>query len=332
MYKEARELGYVIPGLGVENTDTMECILEAAVRKSEQLGVPDLPICIGFTGNYPERRQLTKYSSQNSVEQGLLAVGDDLKRLLRPGSRFASLRVHAHYDHGQPGIDEPMFEIAKEWMGSVMFDASTLSLTENRELTRKFVEEHGKDFLVEGCVDGIPEQGKSVAPDDQLTQPADARRFLDETGVDLIVVNVGTEHRVTKDKVRYHRDRARAIGEVAKGRMVLHGTSSLGDAPLSILPEDGFARFNLWTAMEKTGGWAVARGVITDIGRMLPTAEVRKLVEEGWLGPKALENLEGPDLDYLTHEYRRDRIWKPALLAFIDNVLGQCCFEKLRDR
>jgi fructose/tagatose bisphosphate aldolase len=330
LYREAAELGYLIPGLGVENTDTLEYTLRAALAKSRALGVPDLPIAIGFTGRYSERTQLANYTSFADPREGLLAVGDDLRRLLRPDGPFADLRVHAHFDHGQPGIDEDLFELGRDFVGSVMFDASTYSLEENRERTRRFVEANRDTFLVEGCVDEIPAEGAEGPGEDDLTKPEDAKRFLEETGVDLIVVNVGTEHRATHDTVRYHDDRARAIGEVAHGRMVLHGGSSLGATPLRTIVGDGFVRFNLWTASEKTGGWALARDTLAHLGEILPPGEVRELVEQGVLGESVLANLPGPDLRYLTHVHRRDEAWGPALLTHLDRVLDQCCYERLR--
>lgn len=332
LYREAAELGYLIPGLGVENTDTLEYTLRAALAKSTQLGVPDLPICIGATGHYAERTQLRNYTSFDDCTEGLLALRDDLQRLLRGDGPFAALRVHAHLDHGQPVIDQGLFELGRQFLGSVMFDASTLPLAENRAATRRFVETYGGAFLVEGCVDEIPAEGAEGPAEDDLTKPEDAQRFLQETGADLIVVNVGTEHRATKDTVRYHDDRARAIAEVARGRMVLHGGSSLGNTPLRSIVGDGFVRFNLWTATERLGGQAIARDVLTRIGEILPADEVRALVAEGVLGEKALASLPGPSLDFLTHVHRRNAVWGPALLTHLDRVLDQCCYEQLRER
>lgn len=330
LYDEARTLGYIIPGFCIENTDTLECILHAAKRAARRVGVPDIPICIGFTGHLPDRTQLANYTTLGTPEEGLLAIEADLKRLLRAGGPFADLRVHAHYDHGQPGLDDSLIEAGKGWIASVMFDASMFPLSENRRRTREFVEAHRDVFLVEGAVDEIPEQGRPSERTDELTSPEEARSFLEETGVDLIVVNVGTEHRATRDKVRYHRDRAREIGQIARGRMVIHGTSSLGGTPISVLPEDGFARFNLWTAIEKTGGQALARDAIRRAGDLLASDELVALEAEGWLGHRPLETAKGPSLDALTHLHRRNDVWAPTVIEFLEGILSQCCFERLR--
>ncbi len=332
LYAEAHEVGFLIPGLGVENTDTLECILEAAASHGERLGAPDIPICVGFTANYPERTQLRNYTGLASALEGLRNVEDDLRRLLRSDGPFAQLRVHAHLDHGQPGLDDEVFDACPGFVGSVMYDASTRPLAENREMTKRFVAARGREFLVEGCVDEIPAEGEAKAPEEDLTRPEDARLFLEETGADLIVVNVGTEHRATHDTVQYRSDRARQIAQVAAGRMVLHGGSSLGDTPLSTIIPDGFVRFNLWTSMERQTGQAVARDTLANLGRILPRAELEALVSQGVLGPKVLENATGPSLDVLTHLHRRTEAWRPTQLAFLASVLAQCGHEKLAGR
>lgn len=330
MYAEAAEKGYLIPGIGAENRDTLECCFAAAKRLGEEIGVPEIPLCIAVTGRYSGRSQLTNYTSLGCPVEGLIAFADDLRELLRGGGPFDQLRVHAHLDHGQPERDEDLFQAGRGIFGSVMYDASTRPLDENREMTARFVEEWKDIYVIEGAVDEITESGGIQAEDDDLTKPEDARRFLDETGVDLIVVNVGTEHRATADRVKYHEDRARAIGEVAGGKMVLHGSSSLGDRPVGTVAADGFVRFNMWTAIETTGGQAIAADVVRNLSHLLPQDQLRALVDEGLLGQKVLKDSGKPSLEYLPHQYRRDQVWAPVVTDFLQGVLRQCGYERLK--
>ncbi len=330
LYAEAAEKGFLIPGLGAENRDTLECCFRAAKRLGEEIGVPNIALCTSVTGRYGGRSQLVNYTSLGCAVEGLLAFADDMRALLRPGGPFDKLRVHAHLDHGQPGLDDDLFEAGRGVFGSVMYDASALSLDENREKTAKFVSEWKDVYLIEGAVDEITEYGGAHAPDDDLTKPEDARLFLDETGVDLIVVNVGTEHRATADRVKYHGDRARSIAEVAGGKMVLHGSSSLGDQPLGSIAQDGFVRFNMWTGLETKAGQALARDTIRNLHHLLPTSEVRELVDEGWLGGNYRDTEAHPSLEYLPHQYRRDKVWAPALEDVLHGVLSQCGYERIR--
>jgi len=331
LYREAAELGFLIPGLNVENRDTLECIFTAATRLGPELGVPGLPICISVTGRYEGRSQLPNYTSLGCAVEGLLAFEADIKGLLRLGGPFGHLRVHAHLDHGQPDLDQDLFELGRGTFGSVMYDASARPLGENRKMTRRFMEQWGDTYLVEGAVDELPVSGAAV-PFDDLTRPEDAKLFLDETGVDLIVVNVGTEHRATAERARYHAERAREIGAVAGGKMVLHGTSSLGKTSFREVAADGFVRFNLWTAVETLGGQAIARDTLRNLHYILPRAELEELRSEGILGDAALAQPGAPSLTYLPHEYRRDKVWVPVVTEHYYQVLSGCGYERLAGR
>jgi len=331
LYREAAELGFLIPGLNVENRDTLECILTAAIRLGSELVVPGLPICISVTGRYEGRSQLPNYTSLGCAVEGLLAFEADIKGLLRPGGPFEHLRVHAHLDHAQPDLDQDLVELGRGTFGSVMLDASARPLAENRQVTRRFVERWGEVYLVEGAADELPVSGSAGSSDD-LTRSEDAKLFLDETGVDLIVVNVGTEHRATAERARYHADRARAIGEVAGGKMVLHGTSSLGKTSLREVAADGFVRFNLWTAVETLGGQAVARDALRNLPSILPRGELEELRSQGVLGDAALAHPGAPSLTYLPHQYRRDKVWGPVVTEYYYQVLSGCGYERLVGR
>jgi fructose-bisphosphate aldolase class II len=327
LYQEARDRGFLIPGIGAENRETLECCFTAARRLGAEIGVPEIPLCIGITGRYAGRSQLRRYTTLGDELESLRAVRDDLLRLLRPDGPFAQLRVHLHLDHGQPDLDQDLFDEGRGTYGSVMFDASALPLAENRALTRRFVEEWGSVYMVEGAVDELPAAGEE-APGDDLTKPEDVRRFLEDTGVDLVVVNVGTEHRATTERAHYHQDRAAAIGKVAGGRMVLHGTSSLGGRPVGSVRDDGFIRFNMWTALETVGGQALARDTIANTVRILPPEAVQRLVADGMLG-LAIGHADGALLEYVTNDHRRDRVWAPAVTDFLVAVLRECRYERV---
>ena len=60
-----------------------------------------------------------------------------------------------------------------------------------------------------------------------LTDPDAAERYYRATGVDLIVANLGTEHRADAATLRYHGELARKITRRIGPRLCLHGTSSV---------------------------------------------------------------------------------------------------------
>ena len=112
--------------------------------------------------------------------------------------------------------------------------------------------------------------------------------------------------------------------------MVLHGSSSLGDQPLGSIAQDGFVRFNMWTGLETKAGQALARDTIRNLHHLLPTSEVRELVDGGWLGGNYRDTEAHPSLEYLPHQYRRDKVWAPALEDVLHGVLSQCGYERIR--
>src|SRR5208283_4710470 len=107
------------------------------------------------------------------------------------------------------------------------------------------------------------------------TTAAQAARFLRETGVDLLVPNVGTEHRATANQAKYLSARAREISAATGRILCLHGTSSLSQSELSQLPDDGFIKINVYTTLAVHGGQAVARNVLNNVGNIFDEEQLR---------------------------------------------------------
>ena len=85
---------------------------------------------------------------------------------------------------------------------SVMYDGSHLDLEENIGNTRIVVEmARPRNITVEGELGAIggSEDGKAVAAEDIcFTTVEDAKRFVEETRVDMLAVSVGTVHGLTE--------------------------------------------------------------------------------------------------------------------------------------
>ena len=63
--------------------------------------------------------------------------------------------------------------------------------------------------------------------DDGLTTPENAESYYQKTGVDIIVANLGTEHRTSATSLKYHERLAWDITKKIGPRLCLHGTSSV---------------------------------------------------------------------------------------------------------
>ena len=57
-------------------------------------------------------------------------------------------------------------------------------------------------IFIEGACDEIVDATGDVHND--MTTPEKAKSYIDETGVDMIVANLGTEHRASGKDLKYH--------------------------------------------------------------------------------------------------------------------------------
>jgi fructose-bisphosphate aldolase, class II len=136
-------------------------------------------------------------------------------------------------------------EAAKAGFDWIVFDVSTLPFEENVRQTRAAVEALKAirpEILVEGEIGDIGSGSEihDAAPDLQkgLTSPAQAKQFVEETGVDTLAPAVGNMHGMLKSMVagearkRLEINRIRAIKTEVPIFMTLHGASGTDDHDL----------------------------------------------------------------------------------------------------
>jgi fructose-bisphosphate aldolase class II len=219
-----------------------------------------------------------------------------------------------------------------------MYDCSYFPFDENIRRTAQFVQQHGHQVMVEGCVDEIIQAKDAATEQGHLTDPAQAERYLANTGVDLLVPNLGTEHRSTAASAHYDGALAQQISQRTGSRLVLHGSSSLADADLPRLPGDGIVKVNVWSIFERLGGQAVAGYVLSNLGNMLPAAAIAQLQAEGMLGPRfsdrgfveaLCQGAIGPKGWALVERSRR-AVWQEAVTARMAFYLEQFGYARWR--
>jgi fructose-bisphosphate aldolase class II len=247
---DAAAHGWVLPAFNTENLTTTEAVLAAAHERSQIIGCAHLPVIVDITNNYWHRQQTVNYTHTRNWEIGLRLFLADLHVLCAPPSPYADLNVLIHLDHIQWDSDAGLLAGELSRFSSIMFDASTLPMEENMARTANFVRMHGKTLLIEGACDEIAEAGSGAAGSG-CTDPATAERYWRATGVDLVVANLGTEHRAARSTLAYRGDIARAITARIGPRLCLHGSSSVAADRLGSLFADGVRRVNLWTALER---------------------------------------------------------------------------------
>ncbi|GGM43042.1 ketose-bisphosphate aldolase [Microbacterium saperdae] len=176
-------------------------------------------------------------------------ITTDLIAAMHSRAHRASVPVAIHWDHG--GTYEQMITAIKAGFTSVMIDASLLPFDENVALTRKVVEAaHAVGIQVEGELGTIganDSYGESGAAEIIYTNPDDAVRFVQETGVDSLAIAIGTSHGLypAEKNPELRHDLLEQIKAAVGIPLVLHGGSSNPDAELRRAVELGVNKINI---------------------------------------------------------------------------------------
>ena len=180
---------------------------------------------------------------------------------------------------------------------SVHFDGSKLPLSQNIALTVKVVKYAARfGVLVEGEVGFIKGNSKILKKIpktrlEDLTDPIEARKFVDKTGVDSLAINIGTFHGIASSGRNPHINiaRLREIKEVLRERafLVLHGGSGTPKEDVKAAIKIGIVKININTELRKAFTGSLRKGLKEKIGettpyKYLPVAigAVQKVVEE----------------------------------------------------
>jgi fructose-bisphosphate aldolase class II len=137
-----------------------------------------------------------------------------------------------HLDHGD---EQTCYDcIDSGFYSSVMIDASHESFEENIAITKRVVDRaHAKGISVEaelGMLGGVEEDIKVDEGHAMLTNPDEAKDFVQQTGCDSLACAIGTSHGAFKFKGRQslHFDVLEKIKARLPGfPLVMHGSSSV---------------------------------------------------------------------------------------------------------
>jgi ketose-bisphosphate aldolase len=133
---------------------------------------------------------------------------------------------------------------------SVMIDASEKPFDENVKITRsivKLAKEYGANVEAElGYVAKLGQKVDKVG----FTDPNEAKRFVEETGVNALAVAIGSAHGFYKDKAKLDLDRLSEISKVTNATLVLHGGSGIPHDVLREAIKRGICKINLATEIK----------------------------------------------------------------------------------
>lgn len=154
-----------------------------------------------------------------------------------------------HMDHGDSLAS--ILRAIHCGFSSVMIDGSLLPFEENIKVTKEVVDVcHKIGVSVEGELGTIGSTGTSVeggVTEVIYTDPSDAKRFVEETGIDTLAVAIGTAHGIypkgIKPKLRM--DVLESIKEVVDIPLVLHGGSANPDKEIAQAVKIGIQKVNI---------------------------------------------------------------------------------------
>lgn len=188
-----------------------------------------------------------------------------LEGLIRSADQIFPEAIFAvHLDHGD---EETCYDcIDSGFYSSVMIDASHEEFEDNIAITKRVVDHaHANGVVVEaelGMLGGVEEHVSVDESDAKLTDPDQAKEFVERTGVDSLACAIGTSHGAFKftgtQGLRY--DVLKEIQKRLPGfPLVMHGSSSV--------PQEEVERINA-----AGGNLLGAKGV--DAGQFMEAAKL----------------------------------------------------------
>jgi len=315
IYAEAEQKKWVLPTFNAENLTSCEAILEAVDKFGKSKNIKDLPIIIGITNKYPSRPQTVYYTQTRNWKVGMRLFLADLEVLTSIDSPYHNLRVMIHIDHMQWDLDEELQNWDMNSFSSLMYDASTLPLEQNIEKTSSFVEKYNKEIVIEGASDEIG--ATRISENNWVSNAAQAEKYYKETGVDLIVTDLGTEHRTDNANLSYKSELAKDITRRIGPKLCLHGTSSVLPDKLNNLFDDGIRKVNVWTILERDGAKSLFHHMIENASKIVGPERANELYKADLLGEKSA--LDEPlSLDYFPTTYRQEIIFRSMIQTITD--------------
>ena len=169
-------------------------------------------------------------------------------------AKRASVPVAIQLDHGHN--IESATKAIKLGCNGIMLDVSNCELTENIKLTRSVVEmAHGCGVPVIGelgYVAGMEGEGAEQHPGESaLTVPAEAKVYVERTGVDCLSISIGTVQGRMKGRAKLDFQRLKLLSQTVSIPLAIHGGSGLNEDQFRRLTALGVSIINYYTALSE---------------------------------------------------------------------------------
>jgi len=249
---QAERGGYAV---GAFNANNME-IVQAIVRAAEI-----------------ERAPVIMQASQGAIKYAGLKF---IAGIVRIAAEASPVPVALHLDHGTD-FDQVVRCIGAGFT-SVMCDASHHPLAENIAITRKVLDvARPLGISVEaelGRIGGTEDEIFVTEKEAMYTDPEEAKKFFDATGVDALAIAIGTAHGQYKGEPKLDFDRLKKIREITGCPIVLHGSSGVPDDQVTRAIKLGVRKVNIDTNIRE----AFVAGMREAVNRDATEIDPRKIL------------------------------------------------------
>jgi fructose-bisphosphate aldolase class II len=178
---------------------------------------------------------------------------EELFALIRARGEKTNVPFAIHLDHGR-GFDICM-RFLRLGVTSLMIDGSLQedgktprSYEENVDVTRRVAAAaHAMGVTVEAEIGRLGQVSGDAEGGDNLTDPAEAASFAEDTGIDMLAVAIGTTHGLYKGTPYIAHDRLKEIAKQVSVPLVMHGGTGVPDEDVRKAVPSGISKVNIDT-------------------------------------------------------------------------------------
>lgn len=277
----AAEAGnYGVGAFNAINMESAQAIFEAAEREQAPFILQVTQTTLGYTD--PE----------------------ELVALIKALADKSPIPMALHLDHGRSF--EKVMQFLRFGFTSVMIDGSLQedgksprTWDENVAITKKCVEAaHAVGVPVEGEFGMLGQIGSDIEEGGEgLTDPDMAARFVEETGIDMLAVGIGTAHGLFKGTPVIDHERLKEIDAKVSVPLVMHGSTGVADVDIQQAIREGIRKINYDTGIR--------------VSFIESVQQEMKKIEQQWAEADAKGSVRKYDIR---------AIMKPARAAMVESV------------
>jgi ketose-bisphosphate aldolase len=228
---DARRGRYAVCYCESWNLESLQAVLEAAEDLKS-------PVIVGFNGGFlmhPQRRKPEDLSFYAGMALAVQSSSVPVSLILNESDSLQQIKW---------GLDLGF--------NAIMVENHHLGFSEYQQLVKQVVElAHARNGFVEGQIGVLPEGPNDTNGSGVMTDPALAKTFVEETGVDALSVSIGNVHILTEGRASVNIDALREIRAAVEVPLVVHGGSGFPPECAAGAIALGVAKFNFGTALKQ---------------------------------------------------------------------------------